>query len=327
MASRIRRIAVLTSGGDSPGSNACIRAVTRMALYYGWEPWGIRGGFEGLLHGEFMQLTSRSVSHVIGRGGTFLGSSRSDTFHTEQGLREAQRHINELGIDALVVIGGDGSQRGAHELYQAGVTVVGVPATIENDVCGTDVTIGLDTALNTALDAIDRIKDTASSHEQAFLVEVVGRQSGRLALMTAIAGGAEMVCLPDIPFTLDEVVSDVADSYIRGKRHCIIVVAAGANPNASEIAEYLRDHQRETGFGVRLSILGHIQRGGSPTANDRFLATRLGAVAVRRIHDGQSGIMVGLSDGQVVDVPLDEVVRCMPELDAHYVEMAHMLAR
>lgn len=327
MESRIRRIAVLTSGGDSPGFNPCIRAVVRMALYYGWEPYGVREGFSGLLNGELIPLSSRSVSGIIGQGGTFLGSSRVEAFKTPYGLREALRHLNEAAIDALVVIGGDGSQRGARALAEAGFPTVGIPGTIENDVYGTDVSIGVDTALNTALDALDRIKDTASSHQQVFLVEMMGSKSGYLALMAGIAGGAEMICIPEVPFTLEQVAAEVADAYVRGKKHCIVVVAEGANPRAAAIADYLREHQEETGFGVRLSTLGHIQRGGSPTAYDRLLATRFGAAAVERLHQGVSGIMVGLSDGQLVYPSLAEVTEGTPRINESYYELARVLAR
>jgi len=324
---RIRRIAVASSGGDSPGCNACLRAVVRAGLAQGWSCWGVRSGFEGLINAEFVDLSSRSVSHIIDQGGTFLGASRSEEFRTAQGLRKALRHLHEVGADALVVIGGDGSQRGAYALSEAGFPVIGVPGTIENDVCGTDVAIGADTALNTALDALDRIKDTASSHEQAFLVEVMGKSSGYLALMTGIAGGAEMVCLPEMPFTLEQVAHEVSDTYVRGKRHCIIVVAAGAEPSATDIARYLEEREEETGFDVRLSILGHIQRGGSPSAFDRMLATRLGAAAVDQLSQGQHGVLVGWVEGAVETIRLADIVDCTRGIDESTYHMAEVLAR
>ena len=327
MAHRIRRLGVLTSGGDSPGSNACIRAVVRMALHLGLEVWGVRDGFEGLMHGDVVQLTSRTVSHTLGRGGTFLGSSRCDAFTTPHGQREALRHLNEAGIDALVLIGGDGSMRGACAIDEAGIPTVGVPATIENDVPGTDLSIGADTALNTALDALDRIKDTASSHEQAFLVELVGRECGYQALMAGVAGGAEMVCIPEVPFSLDSVVEGVAAAYVRGKTHCIVLVASGAKPDAREIASHLESRQEETGFGVRLTMLGHIQRGGSPMARDRLLATQLGAAAVRLLYEGTNHVMVGLVDGEVVPTDLTEVAAGTRRVDPEYLELARMLAQ
>lgn len=327
MTRSIRRIGVLTSGGDSPGCNACIRGVVRMALHYGWEPWGVRNGFEGLVYGEMEEMNSRSVSNIIERGGTILGSSRSEAFHTPRGLRDALRHLNEMAIDAVVIVGGDGTMRGARELSDAGVLVAGIPGTIENDVCGTDVSVGVDTAMNTALDAVDRIKDTASSQEQAFIVEVMGDQSGYLALMVGIAGGAEMVCIPEVEYTVEDVAREVADAYVRGKRHCIIIVSAGARPGLDDIAAHLRESEERTGFRVRISTLGHIQRGGSPSAQDRLLGTRFGAGAVEQLHAGNAGVMVGMVGGEVVATPLHEVTGCVRTIDEEYLELARILAR
>jgi len=325
--SSIRRIGVLTSGGDSPGYNACVRAVVRMAIHFGWEPWGIRNGFDGLISGDMQAMSSRSVSNIIGRGGTVLGASRSEEFTTPRGLREALRHLNEAGLDALVVVGGDGSMRGACSIAEHGFPTVGIPGTIENDVCGTDYAVGVDTAINTGLDALDRIRDTASSQEQAFLVEVMGKQSGYLALMMGIAGGAEMVCIPEVPFTLQEVSDEVADAYVRGKRHCIIVVAEGSSPTTAEIAARLQADEAETGFHVRVSTLGHIQRGGSPTAEDRLLATQFGAAAVQRLRDGDAGIMVGVQGGRIEATPLADVAGGVRRIDEEYLALAHVLAR
>jgi len=320
-------VGVLTSGGDSPGFNPCVRAVVRMAIHLGWEPLGIRRGYEGLLGGEMTALGSRSVSGVIGQGGTFLGSSRCELFNTPHGLREALRNLNQEGIDALVVIGGEGSLRGALALHEAGFPTIGVPGTIENDVCGTDLAIGVDTALNTALEAIDRIRDTASSRQQAFLVEVMGAKSGYLALLAGIAGGAEMVCIPEAPFTLEDVANEVGGAYVRGKKHCIITVAEGATPGAAAIAEYLQANQEETGFSVRLTVLGPMQRGGAPTASDRLLATRLGAAAVEQLRQGVSGVMVGLVDGKIACSTLAEVTSCIRRIDEADYELAKVLAR
>jgi 6-phosphofructokinase 1 len=327
MTTRLQRIGVLTSGGDSPGFNPCIRAVVRMALHYGWEPWGVQSGFEGLVKGEAAPLTSRSMSGIIGQGGTKLGSSRSGAFQTQKGFRDALRHIHEMGLDAVVVIGGDGSMRGASALQQAGVPSVGIPGTIENDIYGTDTAIGVDSALNTGLDAIDRIKDTASAHQQVFIIEMMGEKSGYLALMSGLAGGAEVVCVPEVPFTLEQVAADVADAYVRGKTHCIIIVSEGAVPHAAEITEYLRTREQETGFGARLTILGHIQRGGPPTAQDRLLGTRLGTAAVTQLRDGASGIMVGQVDGKITAVPLEEVAQKTHVLNQGYYALSKSLAR
>jgi len=323
----IRSIAVVTSGGDSPGFNPCIRAVTRMALYQGWSVYGAQRGFDGLANNEFIPLSSRSVSGIISQGGTMLGSSRWDAFKEVSNQRRALRAVNENGLDALVVIGGDGSMRGAWALQQAGLSVVGIPGTIENDVYGSDLALGVDTALNTALDALDRIRDTASAQQQVFLVELMGSCSGYLTLMAGIGGGAEMVCIPEVPFTMEDVIRETADAYIRGKKHCIITVAEGAQPHAAEIADFLRENQERTGFGVRLSILGHIMRGGSPSAYDRYLGTLFGSEAVRLLAGGTSGVMVGLQDDRLVAVPLAEVSSHQARIEEQYLELAHILAK
>ncbi|MHB9033869.1 MAG: ATP-dependent 6-phosphofructokinase [Anaerolineae bacterium] len=323
----IRSIAVVTSGGDSPGFNPCIRAVVRMAIAQGWTVSGVQRGFEGLVNNELVPLNSRSVSGIISQGGTILGSSRLESFKEAQAQRRALRTINENGIDGLVVIGGDGTMRGAMTLSEAGIPVVGIPGTIENDVYGTDQSLGVDTALNTALEALDRIKDTASAQQQVFLIELMGARSGYLTLMAGIGGGAEMVCIPEVAYTMEDVVRETADAYVRGKRHCIITVAEGATPHAAEIAQYLEKNQEVTGFGVRLSILGHIMRGGSPTAYDRYLGTLFGAEAVRLLSAGQAGKMVGIQDSQLVAIPLEEVASKQAQIEPQYLELAHMLAK
>jgi 6-phosphofructokinase 1 len=323
----IRTLAVITSGGDSPGFNPCLRAAVRSALHLGWDVLGVLRGFEGLCGGDFIPLNSRSVSGIISQGGTILGSSRWDQFKTPITQREALRKINEFGVDALAVIGGDGTMRGALALHEAGIATIGIPGTIENDVYGTDQSLGVDTALNTAVEAMDRIKDTASSHQQAFLVEMMGEHSGYLALMAGIAGGAEMVCIPEVPYALADVMREVADSYVRGKKHCIITVAEGAKPHAVDIAHYLQGNQQQTGFSVRLSILGHIQRGGSPSAYDRYLGTLYGAEAVRLLAAGQSGLMVGIVDNQIISTPLAEVTSNLVSIEPQYLELATILAR
>ncbi len=323
----MRRIGIITSGSDSPGQNAAIRAVVRMALQLGWEPWGVRQGFVGLMAGEIVALNSRSVSGIIGQGGTMLGSSRSDVLADAASVRESLRQINSAGLDALVVIGGDGSMLGAQALAAAGLCVVGLPATIENDVYGSDVAVGVDTALNTALEAMDRIRDTASSHQQAFLIETAGATCGYLALMAGIAGGAEMVCLPELPYSLGDVLRGVAAAYVRGKRHCIITMAEGASPHAQAVAAYLQERRAETGFDLRLTSLAYIQRGGPPLASDRALATQLGAAAGEVLQQGRAGVLVGVQDGQVVETPLAEVVAHHQELDPAYFELAAALAK
>ena len=324
---KAKRVGVLSSGGDAPGFNPCLRAVVRMGIHHGWEVVGIKRGYEGMINGELAPLDRRSVSNIIERGGTFLGTARSPRFMTRQGQMEAARNLNEAGIGAVVVIGGDGSMHGAQVLQEMGFAIVGIPGTIDNDMCGTDISIGVDTALNTALDAIDRIKDTAASHHRAFLIEVMGRKCGYLALMAAIAGGAEMVCIPEVDFELKDVADELVDTYIRGKSHCIIVVAEGAKYDASSIASYLNESKDRTGFSVRVTILGHIQRGGSPPAFERLLATRLGCAAIRELNDGRSGVMVGLSGNEIVSTPLTEVLSRGKELDLGFYEMAEILSK
>lgn len=323
----LKRIGVLCSGGDGPGFNPAVRAVVRTAVHHGLEVVGIRRGFAGLIACECVPLDARSVGGIIGRGGTFLGTSRCPEFETEKGQREALRNVNRLELDALVIIGGDGSFRGAHVLKQAGVRVMGIPGSIDNDIHGTDMSIGVDTALNTVLDAIDKIKDTASSHQRAFVIEVMGRECGYLALMSGIAGGAEMVLIPEVETSLEEVANGLKDAYVRGKAHCIIVVAEGYKPGAQAVAEYLQGHREELGFGVRLTVLGHIQRGGSPTAFDRLLATRLGAAAVEELVKGTHGAMVGLVGNQIKVTPLEEVTSHTKKIDLSLLRLAKIMEK
>lgn len=323
----MRRIAVMTSGGDSPAMNAFVRAVVRRALHHGMEVFGIKRGYDGLIDGEIDEMDARSVGGIIHRAGTILGTARCPEFKTPKGLREALRNLNECGIEGLVVLGGDGSLRGAMTLHEKGIRVVGAPGTIDNDMYGTDITIGVDSALNVALNAVDMIKATASSHQRAFLIEVMGRDCGYLALMTGIAGGAEMVCIPEMPFELKDIACCLEEAYIRGKAHSIIVVAEGAPYNAHAIEHYLKERQDETGFEVRSTILGHIQRGGPPTAFDRLLATRLGAAAVDLLHEGQSGVMVGLVGNQVMTTPIPEVVAHKKTLDLSLYALAQSLEK
>jgi 6-phosphofructokinase 1 len=323
----MKRIAVLTSGGDAPGMNPAIRAVVRTGIHYGMQVYGVNRGYTGLIGGDIIEMSARSVGGIIQRGGTILQTARSPEFKTEKGRLEALRNLNRLGIEGLVVIGGDGSLSGALELHKLGFPVVGMPGSIDNDLAGTDMAIGVDTALNTALDAIDKIKDTASSHQRAFLVEVMGRNSGYLALMASIAGGAEVVLCPEVPFDLDEVAKELRDAYMRGKAHAIVVVAEGVPGGANGVAEYFQAHHDEIGFEARVTILGHIQRGGSPSAFDRILATRLGVAAVEHLHEGVYGVMVGLIGGKIVATPLAEVLAQRKSLDLRTYEVAQMLAR
>jgi 6-phosphofructokinase 1 len=323
----MKRIGVLTSGGDGPGLNPCIRAVTRMALGYSLEVIGIERGYAGLMDGEIIQLDARSVGGIIGRGGTFLGTARAPEFKTPKGQREALRNLNRHGIEGLIVIGGNGSLAGACALHRQGFPVVGVPATIDNDVVGTDIAIGVDTALNTILDAIDKIKDTASSHQRAFLIETMGRDSGYLALMGGIAGGAEMVLIPEVETTLEEIAQGLLDAYVRGKAHCIIVAAEGHKPSTQAVADYLQERQEELGFEVRVTVLGHIQRGGAPLAFDRLLATRLGAAAVRELQEGNHGQIAGLIGNEIVLTPLEDVLTRRKEIDRSLCELSTIMEK
>jgi 6-phosphofructokinase 1 len=323
----MRNVAVLTSGGDAPGMNACVRAVVRTALAAGVRAYGVRRGYAGLVNGDFEELTSRSVGGILRQGGTFLQTARSERFKTEPGFRRAMEMLKSHGIDGLVVIGGDGSLRGALQLHQAGVKVIGVPGTIDNDLNLTETAIGVDTALNTALDAIDKVKDTASSHHRACVIEVMGRNCGYLALMSGIAGGAEMVVLPEFPCPPERVVEEIEDAQKRGKPHLIAVVAEGASPDGQGVFDEVRRAGMASGFDARLVILGHVQRGGSPSAFDRILATRLGWRAVELLQAGHSGEMVSLHAGRAEPVPLEEVLAKRRELDPDLYQLADVLAQ
>ena len=322
----MRRIAVLTSGGDAPGMNCAIRAVTRCALDSGWEVYGVRHGYRGLVDGEMdLLLTARAVGGIIQQGGTILGSARCPEFKEEAVRRKALRNLAQHGIDGLVVIGGNGSQTGSHALGQMGLDVVGVASTIDNDLVGSDVTLGVDTALNIALEAIDRLKITASSHARAFLVEVMGRNSGYLALMAGIAGGAEVIVIPEAEVTPDQVAAELAHAYERGKAHALAVVAEGATYNAEKLAEYFKEHKASIGFDLRATTLGHVQRGGAPTAYDRILGSRLGAGAVQALARREVGVVVGMIRGEVACTPLAQVVGKTKAINPELFELARIL--
>jgi 6-phosphofructokinase 1 len=323
----MRKIGVLTSGGDAPGMNAAIRAVTRTAIAAGMEVFGIRHGYAGLVAGEAIPLSARGVGGILERGGTMLGSARCPEFRTEEGRRSAVSFLQAQGIDALVIIGGNGSQAGAYALSQMGVPVVGVASTIDNDLAGSEISIGVDTALNIALEAIDRLKTTASSHQRAFLVEVMGRDYGYLALMAGIAGGAEVIAIPEAPCDPELIAQELQAAYERGKSHAIAVVAEGAKFKAAEIAAYFKQHHQRIGFDLRVTTLGHVQRGGAPGAFDRLLATRMGAAAVDVLVRGQSGVLVGLLGGRISTTPLAEVANVHKPLDLGLLELARILAR
>jgi len=318
-------LGVLTSGGDAPGMNAAIRAVVRTAMASNARVIGIANGFEGLVNGEFRPMGARDVGGILQRGGTILQTRRSERFEEAKGQREAIRHMNEAGIDGLVVIGGDGSLRGAHALTQQGIKVVGIPASIDNDIWGSDMSIGVDTALNTIMEAVDKLRDTASSHSRAFLIETMGRNSGYLAVMAGIVCGAEIVLMPEVPVTVEEIAQLVEDAYRRGKTHAIIIVAEGANIRTTDLARII--DEMDVGFKTRVTILGHIQRGGRPTALDRLIAASMGSKAVETLLGGQSDIMIGMKGMNTTSVPLGEVASNLRTTALDYYEMAKMLAR
>jgi 6-phosphofructokinase 1 len=322
----MKRIAVLTSGGDSPGMNACIRAVVREALALGIDPYGIRRGYEGLIDQEIIPMTSRSVGSIMRLGGTSLQTARSERFLLPTVRQEAVQGLRDHGIEGLVVIGGNGSFQGACKISELGIPVVGVPASIDNDVGGTDMAIGVDTCLNTILDSMDKIKDTAGSLPRPFLIEVMGRHSGYLALLAGIAGGAELVVTPEKCMTLPEIAAEVEQAYHRGKPLFIALIAEGAPVRASEVCEYLKVKYPGEASSPRMTILGHIQRGGSPSAFDRILATRLGVAAVKALAAGESAVMVGLRGGEIRTTLLSESLSISPELDPDLFEMARALA-
>lgn len=321
----MRRIAVLTSGGDAPGMNAAIRAVVRTGVGKGWDVFGIRNGYEGLITGRVVPLGPRDVGGVIQRGGTLLGSARSPEFRTEEGQIKAIRTLNEYGIEALVVIGGNGSQCGNEALFRRGFPTVGIASTIDNDLYGSEMTIGVDTALNIALEAIDRLKTTASSHQRAFLVEVMGRDCGYLALASGIAGGAEAVVLPEVETDPEDIAKVIGRSYEKGKTHALIVVAEGAKYNANALVQYFAQHKERLGFSVRATQLGHVQRGGEPGAFDRILASRLGAAATECLARGEYGVLVGLIKSEIKSTPLSVVVANKKQLDPKMIELAKIL--
>ncbi|MBG0783740.1 MAG: 6-phosphofructokinase [Anaerolineaceae bacterium] len=321
----MKRVAVLTSGGDAPGMNAAIRAVVRCGVAKGWEMYGVKNGYAGLISGNIHQMGTRDVGGIIQKGGTILGSARCEEFKTDEGRRKGIRILRQLGIDALVVIGGNGSQTGSNEIRKLDYPVVGVASTIDNDLYGSEMTIGVDTALNIALEAIDRLKTTASSHQRAFLIEVMGRNCGYLALAAGIAGGAEYILLPEIESDPEEVAETLSLAYEHGKEHAIIVVAEGAKYNAEALIQYFEKHKERLGFKIRATILGHVQRGGEPGAFDRILASRFGCGAIEALDRGEYGVLVGLKNNKIATTPLEEVVANKKEISMEMVKLSRIL--
>ena len=323
----MKRLAVLTSGGDAPGMNAAIRAVVRMGVARGFEVFGVRHGYTGLIAGEFVPLGLRSVGGIMQRGGTILGTTRCVELKTGAGQDKALAQLRSRDISRLVVIGGDGSQAGAHALSRKGLAVVGVASTIDNDLVGSDITIGTATAIDVALESVDRLRVTASSHQRGFLVEVMGRDCGYLATMVGIAGGAEAIVIPEAESEPEAIAMAMREAYERGKTHAIVVVAEGARHNAEALAQYFKAHEARLGFELRVCKLGHVQRGGAPGVADRMLATRLGAAAIEHLDAGRDGVLLGIIDGKVAGTPLADVVDRKKPLDMSLLELARILAQ
>ena len=322
----MKRVAVLTSGGDAPGMNAAVRAVTRGALAKGWQVTGVHNGYAGLLAGEFEPLAARDVGGIVQAGGTVLGSARCPEFAEAEGRKKALQNLASHQIEALVVIGGNGSQSGSASLAREGFAVVGVPSTIDNDLYGNDVSIGCDTAINITLEAIDRLRTTASSHRRAFAVETMGRNCGYIAIMSGIAGGAEVIALPESEIAPRQVAERLRDAYRRGKTHALAVIAEGAKCGVHELMDYYGAHRKSIGFDLRVTRLGHVVRGGIPSAADRVLATRLGAAAVATLAEGKHGVLVGIVKGDIVVTPLADITGRTRPADAGLLELARVMA-
>ncbi len=307
--------------------NAAVRAGTRAALARGWEVFGVRNGYAGLLADTMEPLHARDVGGIIQRGGTVLGSARAPEFREDVGRAKALRHLRGRGIEALVVIGGNGSQTGAYQLYKMDFPVVGIASTIDNDLYGTDVTIGVDTAINITLEAIDRLRTTASSHQRAFLIETMGRNCGYIAVMTGIAGGAEVIVTPECDMDPGDVADRLSAAYQRGKTHAIVVVAEGAKHGAHSMMEHFAAHRATIGFGLRVTTLGHVVRGGVPTAYDRVLATRLGAAAIDQLASGTAGMLMGMAGHTIATTPLAEIAGKTKPIDSSLLDLARVLAQ
>lgn len=318
----MERIAVLTSGGDAPGMNAAVRAVVRYAIFNGIEVFGIQRGYKGLMEGDFTPMKVSSVGDIIHRGGTILRTARSPEFKEPEGQKKAINVLEVYKIDGLVVIGGDGSFMGAKALSDRGFPAIGLPGTIDNDLAYTDFTIGFDTAVNTALDAISKLRDTTSSHERVSIIEVMGRNCGDIALYAGLAGGAEAILVPEIPYDIDEICKKLISSGNRGKTQSIILVSEGIG-SATEIGHVI---QERTGLEARATILGHIQRGGSPTSTDRLLASQMGAKAVQLLIEGKSSRVVGIKENRIFDMDITKALEIRRDFDYEMYELAQILS-
>lgn len=319
----MQKIGVLTSGGDSPGMNAAIRAVVRAAIYNGLKVVGIKRGYEGLINGDIENMSLSSVADIIHRGGTMLRTARSEEFKTEKGFNKALNVINIFGIDGIIVIGGDGSFKGAEKLSQAGIPTIGLPGTIDNDLAYTEYTIGFDTAVNTVLNAISNIRDTSTSHGRANIIEVMGRHCGDIALYAGLAGGAESIIVPEEKFSSDEICKRLIQGRNRGKLHSIIILAEGVVKNSYELAEEIEE---KTGIETKLTILGHIQRGGSPTAFDRILASRMAGRAVELMLQNKSSRVIGIKGSEIIDMDISEALIMEKKLNQDMYRLAKVLS-
>jgi 6-phosphofructokinase 1 len=321
----MKRIGVFTSGGDAPGMNAALRAVVRAGTGAGLEVIGIRRGYQGMIEGDFVPLKPRDMANTLQRGGTILLTARSEAFRTVEGRVKAAQQLREAGIEGVVACGGDGTYTGAQKLMaEHHIAMVGIPGTIDNDLYGTDFTIGFDTSVNTALEAIDRIRDTAASHERTFFIEVMGRHAGFIALHVGIAGGAEVIVLPEVPIDANACASIITESGGKGKRSSIVVVAEGGYPGgAVALAKAVKEC---SGHSSHVSVLGHIQRGGSPTAQDRVLASRLGAAAVEALIGATSGVAIGVVQDEIKLTPLKEAVEKRKNINQGLYQLAKVLA-
>lgn len=324
---KIKNIAVLTSGGDAPGMNAAIRAVVRSCAYYNINCFGVYRGFQGLIEGDFKELGPRDVKYIVSKGGTFLKTARSKDFATSEGRKQAYENLKQHQIDGLIIIGGDGSFTGGLIFSKEfNIPVIGIPGTIDNDIAGTSHTIGFDTALNTVIDAVDKIRDTATSHKRLFFVEVMGRDAGHLALNSGIGAGAEEILIPEENIGLPKLLEKLKRSKASGKSSCIVIVSEGGKigKNVFELSEYVEEHLPE--YDVRVSVLGHMQRGGSPSCFDRVLASRLGVKAVELLLQDESKVMVGLVNDQVQTIPLEKAIKGTTSIDEELLRISDILS-
>ena len=326
MGKQIKTVGILTSGGDAPGMNACIRAITRTAIFNGMKVMGIYRGYEGLINGEIKEFTSESESTTIQRGGTILKTARSMEFMTPEGMQKAYDNLVKFGIDALIVIGGNGSLTGAQNLAREyDYPVIGLPGTIDNDLYGTDSTIGYDTALNTIVDCVDKIRDTATSHDRIFFVEVMGRDAGFLAQNSAIAAGAEAAIIPEDQTDVDQLEQFISRGFRKSKNSSIVIVSESKKDGgAMYYAERVRKEYPQ--YDVRVTILGHLQRGGTPTACDRILASRLGHASIEALKEGQRNVMVGIHNDQIVYVPIDRAIKKDKPIDKELIDVLGVLS-